>query len=130
MRKTGKIIEPSRGNIRDHERRTARAIANTGLTVEFILKSEQDFTKSPDVLIDGVQWEIKSPTTAKLKQIQNNLIKANRQSRNIIIDSQRVRRVPDHKIQQYLLTRFKREKTIDRLLFVNRRREVIDISTL
>jgi hypothetical protein len=130
MPKIGKIIEPSRGNIRDHERRTARSIANTGLTVEFILESTQDLTKSPDLVIDGVHWEMKSPTTDKLKQIENNLKKANRQSKNIIIDSQRVRRIPDKKIQAFLLARLQSQKSIERLLFVNRRREVIDINAL
>lgn len=130
MTKLGKIIEPSRGNIREHERRTAKAIANMGLTVEFILESDQDFTKSPDILIEGIRWEMKSPTTDKLKQIQNNLKKANRQSKNIIIDSQRVKRIPDSKIQAFLLQRLKAQKSIERLLFVNRRREVIDINDL
>jgi hypothetical protein len=50
MNQRGKIIEPARCNIRDHERKTAKAIANTGCIVEFVLESDQDFTKSPDLL--------------------------------------------------------------------------------
>jgi hypothetical protein len=130
MKRVGKIIEPSRGNIRDHERRTARAIANTGLTVEFVLASDQYLTKSPDLLIDGALWEMKSPKTSKLNQIQNNLKKANRQSAYIIIDSQRIKRLPDKKIQDFLISRLRSQGSIKHLLFVNRRREVIDINGL
>jgi hypothetical protein len=128
MQKIGKIIEPSRCNIRDHERRTAKAIANTGLIVEFIPESSNDFTKSPDVLIRNVRWEMKSPKTDKMTQIEKNLKKANRQSPNIIIDSQRIKSIPDKKIQDFLVDKLKQQKSIKRLLFVNRRREVIDIN--
>jgi hypothetical protein len=128
--KIGKVIEPSRCNIREHERRTAKAIANTGLIVEFVPESKKDFTKSPDILIDGIRWEMKSPKTDKLNQIQNNLKKANRQSKYIIIDTQRVKRLPDKAIQNFLLTRYKNQKSIKGLWFVNRRREVVDITKL
>jgi hypothetical protein len=77
-----------------------------------------------------MRWEMKPPTTDKLKQIENNLKKANRQSNNIVIDSQRVRHIPDKKIQAFLLARLQSQKSIERLLFVNRRREVIDINAL
>ena len=123
----GQIIEPSRGNIRDHERRTAQAIANTGLSVEFIIKLEQDFTKSPDVLINSTRWEMKSPTTNKLSQIEMNLKRANKQSAYIIIDSQRIKHIPDSKLLSFLTEQYKRRRSIKKLLFVNRRRKVIDL---
>lgn len=130
MGEIGKIIEPSQGNIREHERRTAKAIARTGLIIEFVLVSKQDFTKSPDIIIDGVRWEMKSPTTDKLNQIENNLKKANRQSAYIIIDSQRVKHLPDKKIQEFLVSRLRAQKSIERLLFITRQRDVIDIGKL
>jgi hypothetical protein len=125
--KTGKIIEPSQGNIWEHERRTAKAIANTGVIVEFVLESHTDFSKSPDLLFEGILWEIKSPVSGKLAQIEKNLKRASRQSGNIIIDSYRIKYLPDKKIQQFLIDRFRAQKSIKRLLFINRKREVIDI---
>lgn len=130
MKRVGKIIEPSRGNIREHERRTARAIANTGVTVEFMLEPEYDFTKTPDLIIEGILWEMKSPRTDKLSQIEKNLKRASKQSPNIIIDSQRIKHLPDKKLQYFLCNRLQAQRSIKRLLFVNRRREVIDINAL
>lgn len=59
-----------------------------------------------------------------------NLKRANRQSENIIIDSYRIKHLPDKKIERYLLDRFRVQKSIKRLLFVNRQRKVIDIGSL
>jgi hypothetical protein len=128
--KAGKVIEPAHCNIRDHERRTAKAIAATGLVVEFVPESTRDLTKSPDIIVEGLRWEMKSPKTDKWNQIQNNLKKANRQSKYIIIDSQRIKHLPDKSIQNFLLERYKKQKSIKRLLFVNRKRQVIDIANL
>jgi hypothetical protein len=59
MATVGKIIEPPKANIRDHERRTAQALAAHGHVVEFVVKSEVEYSKSADVYIDGVKKEFK-----------------------------------------------------------------------
>jgi hypothetical protein len=128
--KHGKIIEPAVGNVRDHERRTAKALASVGMTVEFVEPSDRDSTKSPDVLIDGVYWEVKSPRTDKMTQIEKNLKRASKQAPYIVIDSRRVKRISDTTLQKYLLGRLIAQKSIRRILFVNRRGEVVDIATL
>lgn len=65
------------------------------MTVEFIRKSEEPYAASADVLIDGIQWEMKSPKSDKLKMVQKNLRLALRQSRNVIFDSRRMKKLPD-----------------------------------
>jgi len=128
--KQGKIIEPAGCNIHDHEQQTARALVNAGYTVRFIPESKRDGDNSPDILMNGELWEMKSPNTDKLNQIKNNLKRARRQSQNVIIDSQRVKYIPDQIIQKFLVARYKEQKTIKGLLFVNRKRKVIDITKL
>lgn len=86
--------------------------------------------KSPDILMDGVKWEIKAPRIGKLASMERNLKKAYRQSENIVFDSQRMGRLPDKSIQKDLIKQFILTKKMKRLLFVNRKRETIDISTL
>lgn len=129
-RKIGKIIVPPNCNIREHEYHTVRALAGVGLTVEFRPELNQDFTKSPDLMIDGARWEMKSPKTQKFEQIEKNLKRANKQSPNIIIDSQRIKYIPDERIKGFLMAKLRVQKSIKRLLFVNRRREVVDINKL
>ena len=113
-----------------HELSTAKALANAGHTVEFRANENIEFVKSPDILIDGEIWEMKSPTSAKLVAVERNLKKAYHQSKNIVFDSQRMGRLPDKSVQRELVKQFQLTKSIKRLLFVNRKRESIDISTL
>ena len=129
MTKPGKIIEPPHCNIRDHERQTAKVIANAGLTVEFISASNKDLSKSPDIMIDGRRWEMKSPKTNKMSQVEKNLRRASKQAENIIIDSQRIKHIPDKKIQDFLKERLKIRKSIKRIVFVNKRRKIVDITS-
>ena len=128
MVKVGKITESPECNVRDHERRTAKALAKAGISVEFVPPSDKNSAKSPDVVIAGRYWEMKSPITAKMAQIEKNLKRASKQSENVIIDSQRVKFIPDQKLQKFLVEKLGTQKSIKRLLFVNRQREVIDIN--
>lgn len=113
-----------------HEIATAHTLAKAGYTVEFLPAKNNDDAKSPDILMDGVKWEIKAPRTDKITAVERNLKRATKQSGNIIIDSQRLHGLQDRTVQRFLVQKFKQQKTIKRLLFINRKRETIDISTL
>ena len=52
--------------------------------IKFIPRSNQ---KTPDFLIDGLQWELKTPIGAGKYNIQHLLHSAIRQSKNIIVDA-------------------------------------------
>ncbi len=130
-RKTkGSVIIPAGVNVWEHELKTARVLADYGYTVCFIAKDNGHKIKSADILIDGVPYEIKSPTTSKLSAIERNLKRAYHQSVNIVIDSRRMKRLPDKSIQKELVKQFVLTKSIRQILFVNRKRGVIDISSL
>lgn len=110
-----------------HEERTARALADAGRKVEFVRRSEEKRAKSPDVLIDGRLWEFKSPTADNVKAIQRNLHKALHQSRNVVFDSQRMKRVSDAVVERELRKFANVMRSLEHLTFVNRKRQVIDI---
>ena len=128
--KTGKVIILPNAAVWPHELSTAKALANAGHTVEFRVNKNIEFVKSPDILIDSATWEMKSPKSTKLVAVERNLKKAYHQSKNIVFDSQRMGRLPDKSIQKELVKQFQLTKNIKKLLFVNRKRETIDISTL
>lgn len=130
LKNTGKIVIPHGIDVWHHELLTANALAGAGYTVEFLTNKSVRYVKSPDVLIDGQKWEMKSPKADKLSAVERNLKRATKQSGNIIIDSHRMSKVHDSSIQKLLAQKYKQQKTIKRLLFVNRKRQVIDISTL
>jgi hypothetical protein len=129
-RKSGKVIIPATISPWDHELKTAHVLAQYGYVVEFVAVSNDHKVKSADVVIDGVLYEIKSPTANKLSAVERNLKRAYHQSTNIIFDSRRMKRLPDKSIQKELIKQFTLTRNIKRILFVNRKHEVIDISTL
>lgn len=56
MKERGKIIIAADLNVWPHEYETAKALAKSGLTVEFVRRSEEYRTTSADVIIDGECW--------------------------------------------------------------------------
>jgi hypothetical protein len=126
----GEIRIPAGINIWKHELSTANALAQAGYIVEFLTTKDIKDTKSPDILMDGEKWELKAPKTDKLSAIERNLKRATRQSGNVVIDSHRLRKIHDSSVQEFLVRKFNQQKTIKKLLFVNRKHQVIDISDL
>src|SRR2546423_12295369 len=123
----GKTRIPAGINVWKHELSTANALAKTGYIVEFLPTKDIKNAKSPDILMDGEKWELKAPKTDKLSAIERNLKRATKQSSNIVIDSHRLRKIHDSTMQEFLLRKLKQQKSIKKLLFVNRKRQVIDI---
>ena len=129
-RTKGKIIIPAGLDVWEHELRTAKVFAQHGHVVEFIAIDPTERAKTPDIQIDKIAYEIKSPKADKLSAVERNLKRAARQSGNIIIDSRRMSKIHDSTIQKFLVQKFKQQKSIKRLLFVNRKHQIVDISRL
>lgn len=72
-----------------HEETAAAILANHFAKDVYFIEVTNHGT--PDIRIDGVEWEMKSPDGASQYTIQNNMRKAGRQSKNIIVDLRRVR---------------------------------------
>ncbi len=106
---------------------TARAVADAGYNVEFTHRTWGNRVTSPDVIINGVIWEMKSPQASDNKAIERNLRKACKRSPNIIFDSQRMKGASDAEIEKRLRSIYPHIKAIRRLWFINRDREIIDI---
>ena len=124
----GKIIIQSGANVWPHELKTAEALAAAGYSVEFIRRSEEQRVTSADVIIGGVLWEMKAPKASNMKAAEKNLRKAMDQSDCVIFDSRRMKGIPDHAIERELrVCAVGRVKKLKRLLFVNRKAQVIDI---
>ena len=106
---------------------TARAIADAGYDVEFISRIKGDRTKSADFIADGVLWEVKSPTSDKLKVIEKHLRAAIHQSRDVIFDSRRMPRLTNKQIQDEVVKWATNLHSLRRLLYINRAGEIIKI---
>ncbi len=106
---------------------TARAVADAGYDVEFAHRTWGDRITSPDVVINGVVWEMKSPQASDRKAIERNLRKASKQSQSVIFESQRMKGASDAEIERQLRRLRPHIKAIKRLWFINREREIVDI---
>lgn len=123
----GKITIPPKANIWPHELKTAQVLASYGFDVYFIVKSERERENSADCMINGEKWEIKSPNANHTKTIRKNIKEARKQSKNIIIDSCRIKRASDMAIMREVLKLAGEIKYINKLKYINKKREIIDI---
>ena len=64
----------------------AKYFAELGKDIVFIPPSAIPGQHRPDILMDGVEWEIKCPEGNSKRTIENNMRKALLQSRNVIFD--------------------------------------------
>jgi len=122
-----RIIIPAGVNVWPHELSTARALVEHGCTVEFIRVNDRERETTADCLVDGEHFELKSPTTAKSSMIERNLKKASKQSDKVVFDSRRMKKIPDEAIERELRTKSRLNKSLCRVLIINRHGKVIDI---
>lgn len=120
-----KIIIPQNSKPWPHELRVAKILCAAGYWIEFI--PESDTAKTPDILLNNVPFEIKSPTSHNINAIERNLKRATKQSRNIVFDSSRMKGLPDNKIYTTLYAIKKRQPQIDKIIFVTKKHEIIEI---
>ncbi len=69
-----------------HEFETARFFADMGKDVVFLKPSDIPNVHTPDISMDGIEWEIKCPEGSGKRTIEKNITKAELQSYNIILD--------------------------------------------
>ena len=101
-----------------HEQRAVRILANIGIKCVFI--PEVNTAKTPDVLIENRQYEIKSPISSKIESVERNLKRAVQKSRYIIFDSSRMRRLSDKLIENELIKQLHAQSVIQEIIFVDK----------
>ena len=75
-------------------------------------------------------FEIKSPITDNPKKIKRNVKRALEKCQNVIIDSSRVKGLSDESILRTLKSKVKDLPGLKRLIFINKRDQIIDITAL
>ena len=123
----GRVIIPADANPWPHEVQVAKILALAGHSIEFIPEAN---LKTPDIYLDGTMYEIKSPITNNPKKITRNVKRALEKCPNVIIDSSRVKGLRDDAIQRTLKNKVKDLSGLKKLIFVNKRGQIIDIIAL
>ncbi|MDO4967507.1 MAG: hypothetical protein Q4E70_01950 [Candidatus Saccharibacteria bacterium] len=82
--------------------------------------------KTPDFLIKGVYWELKSPTGSGKHNIQHNLQDAGAQSANVILDG-RKSKIHPNRLKIEVNYQFQLIKKIKRLIFIDKNGKAVEL---
>ena len=110
---------------------TSKELSAAYILVEYF-KTDLKFVvrtngRTPDFLIDGKYWELKTPTGNGKYNLQHALRSAAGQSENIIIDA-RFSKIHISKIKNELSYQFRHSKNIKRLLLIDKQKNVVEIA--
>lgn len=114
-------------HLHEHEFQTVKVLLDNGYDVELITPSLIEGVKTPDIMLQGVQWEMKSPSGKGRRTIQNIMQTASCQSANIIIDLQRSK-LPEQAAIKDVERQFRYSKRIKRVKIITTSREILSYS--
>ena len=126
MKNKGKII-PNGVVLKTHESATVVLLTEQGFDVELIPKSNIQGIHTPDILLDGIKWEIKAPTGEGKYLISNTIQKAVKQSHNVIVDLRRTKR-HQSKCLRELEKEFEKSKSLKRLKVITKTGKTLDFN--
>ncbi len=107
INKIGKITKTGDVSPWPHEEATAKTLSLYGYNVESIRKSDREREHSADAYVNNVKWEFKSPTAKHTKTILKNLKEARWQADCVVLDSRRMKGVPNTAILRELVASIK-----------------------
>ena len=107
-----------------HELETARFFSERGYDIEFIPPSNSPNIHTPDIKMEGVEWEMKSPQGKGRRTIEKAIRQAVKQSHYIIVDLKRVK-IPESKVLSQLEKEYNSRPYISRLYVITSGRKLI-----
>ena len=123
--KIGKII-PNGVSLEKHESETVVYFTDLGCDIELIPPSNIPKAKTPDFMMYGKAWEMKSPQGKSRATIEHAFKRAAKQSENIVIDLRRTE-IPTEQGKATLEKLFKISRRIRNLKIITREQELIDL---
>ena len=98
-------------------------------TIEFIVPVDDYKLKSADIVMLGVEWEIKCPNGASKSTIGNQFQFASKQSRNIILDTRRTK-LDFEIIEKRVLVEIKKRSLIKKVILIDKFEKIIEIKKI
>ena len=123
--KEGKLTQNG-VHLKAHEYSTVKLLLENGYDVELIPTSGIKGLRMPDIMLQGVPWEMKSPQGDGKRTIMNTIQNASHQSTNIIVDLRRCKLREDLALKE-LQWHFKLSKRIRRLKVITKDEKILDI---
>jgi len=107
-----------------HEETAADILANHFKSDVYFIETASQGT--PDVSIQGIEWEIKSPIGASANNIQKNMREASAQSENIVMDLRRSK-LHQTRAAGYIKQFTERYKKLKRVIVITKSKRVLTI---
>ena len=114
-------------HLEEHEYQTVKFFLEQGYDIELIPPSKIKHLQMPDLIMQGVPWEMKSPKGDGKYTIKNVVQNASHQSENIIIDLRRCH-IPEEKTIKEISRYFEKSKRIRRIKIITKSCETLDFS--
>ena len=95
-------------------------------TVSFLMPIDDYKRKTADIVMFGVEWEIKSPTGNSKYTIQEQFRRASKQAKNIIIDTRRTK-LRYELIERSVFTELSKRPHIKKLILIDKSEKVVEI---
>ena len=103
---------------------TAKYLAEKGKNIVFIRPSSIPNQHRPEILMDGIEWEIKCPKGKSQRTIENNMRKAIMQSCFIIFDLRSIK-LSEKQCISLLEKQFHSRSKVKKLLIIKKNGELI-----
>jgi hypothetical protein len=109
-----------------HEEDAAKILAcHYKTTVEFIVPIDDYKRKSADVMMLGVEWEIKSPIGTSKSTIYKQFRRASKQAKNIVIDT-RYTELSYERIVTSVKLEMSKRHTIKKVILIDKSKKVVE----
>ena len=112
-------------HLKEHEYKTVKFFLEKGYDIELIPPSQIKGLHMPDIMMNGVAWEMKAPEGRGKRTLQNTLQNAAHQSVNIIIDLRRCKIKQDDAVKE-LERHFHLFKRIRQMIIITNEAQILD----
>ena len=125
---TGKVIIPvgHPNPPAPHEEDVAKILAHHYETTdEFIMPIDDCKRKTPDILMNGATWEIKSPIGKSKSTIGTQFSRASKQANNIVLDTRHTK-LKYERIETSVKLEMKKRHTIKKVILINKTKKIVE----
>jgi hypothetical protein len=120
------FIIPNGVVLESHEIATVVFLTDQGFDVELIPPNQLKGARTPDIRMNGFDWEMKSPTSSGKYTIEHAFRSALKQSSYIIFDIRRLK-TPEDKTIYEITRRYNDFKKVKRVLIISKAAIMIDL---
>ena len=124
MKKRGKIT-PNGVVLEHHENATAVFLTEQGFDVDLIPTSNIEGVHTPDIKMNGLEWEMKAPIGEGKYLMANTIQKAVKQSHNVIVDLRHTKRYQTKCLRE-LENEFRKSGSLKRLKIITKSGKTLD----